>query len=237
MFLGAPVHLLAFDLDGTLIDSRVDLATAVNAMLRGMDRGSLAPSTIGGFIGDGAAMLVDRSLAATGETSAALLEQAMPLFLRSYQRHLLDHTYVYDGVLEALGILRQSFPDLPMAVLTNKPVGPSRHICDALGLSAFFCANYGGNSFATKKPDPAGLIALLKEASVLLNRTVVPAATVLVRDSEVDVKTARAAGARMLGCTYGFATEAMLAEKPDVLVDSAAQWPYVLGVERTAVRC
>ena len=94
-------------------------------------------------------MLVQRALEATGSFDEALLSQAMPMFLLFYRAHMLDNTYVYPGVLETLGQLRAMVPSLPMAVLTNKPVWPSRDICAALGLASFFFQNYGGNSFAT----------------------------------------------------------------------------------------
>ncbi len=230
-FLDRPVELLVFDLDGTLIDSREDLATAVNATLLRFGRVSLPLDRIAGFIGDGASMLVDRALAATGGTSPALLQEAMPAFLRFYRRHLLDHTYVYDGVLAALHRISAAAPSLPMAILTNKPVMPSKRICEALGLSTFFFANYGGDSFATKKPDPLGLQWVMQEAAVLSGRAVLPEATVLIGDSDVDVRTARAAGARSLGCTYGLATKAMLAAAPDAVVASAAEWPAIFGLQ------
>ncbi len=231
VFRGNPLHLLVFDLDGTLIDSRIDLATAVNLTLARHEREALPLQLIGSFIGDGASMLVDRALQATGGSSPALLEEAMPAFSEFYRQHLVDHTFVYDGVLDALARIRQRAPTLQMAILTNKPVNPSRRICDALGLSSYFFANYGGNSFATKKPDPEGLRALMREAGARCGFPVEPQETVLVGDSDVDVRTARAAGAHSVGCTYGLATEAMLTAKPDVVVASAAEWAGVLGLD------
>ncbi len=118
------------------------------------------------FIGDGAAMLMRRALTAAEDlpnarASAAstekLFDHAFPFFLSYYREHKLDNTYAYPGVLESLSRIRERRPNLPLAVLTNKPVNPSREICSALGLERFFFANYGGNSFATKKPDPEGL--------------------------------------------------------------------------------
>ena len=230
VFCGQPVSLLVFDLDGTLIDSRDDLATAVNAMLSRFGRQPLDVAVIGGFIGDGASMLVNRALEATGGTSAALPADAMAAFLQFYRRHMLDHTYVYAGVLDALGEIRRLVPEMPMAVLTNKPVGPSGRICEALGLRRFFFANYGGDSFATKKPSAEGLLTVVKEASALLGAEVLPGQTVMVGDSDVDVFTARAAGALSLGCRYGLAVDAMLAAGPDATVGHASEWLSVLGL-------
>ena len=99
------------------------------------------------------------------------------------------------------------FPGIAMAVLTNKPVRPSRDICAHFGLDRYFFQNYGGNSFHTKKPDPTGLLALMAEASALEPAAppIVPAETVMIGDSDVDVLTARNCGARAIGCAFGLA--------------------------------
>jgi phosphoglycolate phosphatase len=119
-----------------------------------------------------------------------------------------------------------------MAVLTNKPVRPSRDICAALGLERFFYQNYGGNSFHTKKPDPAGLRALIAEASALKagERPIVAAETVMVGDSDVDVLTARNCGARSVGCLFGLAPERLLAAAPDAIAHRPADWPEALRI-------
>ena len=111
-----------------------------------------------------------------------------------------------------------------MAVLTNKPVRPARDICAALGLAPYFLNIYGGNSFATKKPDPEGLQALMREAGAQ------PDETVVIGDSQVDVETARNGGAWCIGCTFGLAPESLSANPPDVIVDSPADWPAALSV-------
>ena len=170
--------------------------------------------------------------ATPGDAQQGLIfQQAFGHFLTYYRAHKLDHTRMYPGVLEALQEIRRANPSLPMAILTNKPVAPSRVICAELGLAPFFFANYGGNSFATKKPDPEGLRALIAEANALqpAARAITPAETVMIGDSDVDVRTARACGARSLGCTYGLAPEALAASVPDAVVDSAASWPAALG--------
>jgi len=116
-----------------------------------------------------------------------------------------------------------------MAVLTNKPVRPSRGICDHFGLSKYFFQNYGGDSFHTKKPDPQGLRALMAEASTLAG-PIAATETVMVGDSDVDVLTARAAGAWALGCSFGLAPHRLEAARPDWLVDHAEEWIGVLGI-------
>jgi phosphoglycolate phosphatase len=224
--------LLVFDLDGTLINSEQDLANSVNATLAFLGRPKLTDTHIASFVGDGAGMLVQRALEATAKPAEAI-EQLMPdalsFFLAYYREHKLDFTYVYPGVLSALRHIRQAAPQLPMAILTNKPYRPSHAICDALGLSPYFFQNYGGDSFPQKKPDPTAIFALMEEAAVLLNREVSPSRVILVGDSHVDVATARAAGVQCLGCTYGLATEKLLAAKPDALVNEPSQWLTALG--------
>jgi len=224
---GTRPRLLVFDLDGTLVDSRRDLATAVNKTLAHFARTSLPDDQIATYIGDGASTLVLRALQATGGCEGSLLHEAIPVFLERYRRHILDHTYVYSG---ALAGIRRLAPALPMAVLTNKPVGPSQQICDALGLGPYFFANYGGNSFPTKKPHPEGLLRLMHEAGIHTGTHIGPSETVMIGDSDVDVHTARAAGTRCLGCSYGLAPERLRDALPDALVDAASQWIDALGL-------
>jgi len=226
-------RLVVFDLDGTLIDSQIDLSNSINAMLAHLGKPALPHAVIAGYIGDGASMLVRRAL---GDPEGDVHDdeyvgQALAFFLDYYRVHKLDFTYVYDGVIEALDEIRAAYPGLPMAVLTNKPVRPSRDICEHFGLDRFFFQNYGGNSFHTKKPDPAGLLALIAEASALGPGAspIVPGEAVMVGDSDVDVLTARNCGARTIGCTFGLAPHRLAAASPDVLASSPAEWPKALG--------
>jgi phosphoglycolate phosphatase len=227
------LKLLVFDLDGTLIDSAQDLCNSVNATLAHFARPPLPDETIAGFIGNGALMLVRRAFDSTkgAHVDEELLAEAYPFFLDYYREHKLDYTYAYEGVLEALAALRTvhdqpGAPPRAMAVLTNKPVRPSQAICEALGLSPYFLRIYGGNSFATKKPDPEGLLALMKEAGAL------PGETVMIGDSQVDVQTARNAGTWSIGCTFGLAPGSLEIIPPDVLVDSPADWTEALKSEK-----
>lgn len=227
------LRLLVFDLDGTLIDSAQDLCNSVNATLKEFDRQPLPDPAIASFVGNGAPMLVRRSLAlASNESPEALDEElfrkAYAFFLKYYREHELDFTYAYEGVLEALEALKE-LHDAPggkprtMAVLTNKPARPARGICEGLGLASYFLHIYGGDSFAMKKPDPLGLRALMEETGAG------PEETVMVGDSYVDVVTARNAGAWSLGCTFGFGPQDLVEMPPDILVDSAAEWTEVLS--------
>lgn len=236
-------RLLVFDLDGTLIDSSLDLCNSVNAAMAGVGKSPLPNEVIASYIGDGAAMLVRRALGDPGDLDAgnaiagdALFHHAFELFLEHYRVHKLDNTRCYDGVLDSLRAIRERHPRLPMAVLTNKPVKPSRQICEALGLAPFFFQNYGGNSFTTKKPDPEGLLTLIREADALLGgedaslAQLSPSEVVMIGDSDVDVLTARRVGARTIGCLFGLAPHSLHAVKPDAVVESASQWPSTLGL-------
>jgi len=214
-------RLVVFDLDGTLIDSRVDLANSVNATLGHLGRPALPDAVIATYIGDGVSMLVRRAL---GDPEGDIhdeeyVEEAVTYFLDYYREHKLDFTYVYAGVVEALDEIRWMMPDAPMAVLTNKPARPSRDICAHFGLDRYFFQNYGGNSFHTKKPDPTGLLALMAEAG-----GVRPEDTVMVGDSAVDVLTAKNCGARSVGCLFGLAPHTLDAAGPDATVMSPLEW-------------
>jgi phosphoglycolate phosphatase len=228
------LKLLVFDLDGTLIDSAQDLCNSVNAMLEHCGLAPLEDKQIAGYIGDGVLMLVKRALAAEKGLDAdeKLLHEAHEFFLSYYREHKLDFTYAYAGVIEALKAIG-SVPERrkrAMAVLTNKPVRPARAICEALGLARYFMSIYGGNSFTTKKPDPQGMLALMAEAGAK------PEETVLIGDSQVDVQTARNAGAWSIGCTFGLAPLALEAMQPDILVDSPKEWTEALSPEKIDVR-
>ena len=235
--VSVPPRLLVFDLDGTLIDSSLDLCNSVNAALTHVGKPSLPNPLIASYIGDGAAMLVRRALGDPNDLDALhptdcdeLFRRAFDFFLTYYRAHKLDNTRCYGGVLDALTQIRSRNPGLPMAVLTNKPVNPSREICSALGLEPFFFQNYGGNSFDTKKPDPTGLRTIMRETGVT------PEETVMIGDSQVDVETARNAGAWSIGCAFGFGPQTILDTEPDILVDRASDWTIALSPAKIGVQ-
>ncbi len=227
------IKLVIFDLDGTLIDSRLDLVHSVNAALRQIGRPELPDDGIASYVGDGAPILIQRALG--GEAvDEALVHKGLEFFLSYYRAHKLDHTTVYEGIAEALAAIQnsdgQSFePEQKrgqarkLAVLTNKPVIPSRAIVDALGLGQFFSQVYGGNSFASKKPDPEGARRLLAEYGVQAEQAA------MIGDSHVDVSTGRNAGMVTVGVTYGFAPHTLQSEPPDVLVDHPRELAEVFG--------
>ena len=204
----SPVRAIIFDLDGTLIDSKQDLIHSVNAMLRELGRTALDAATISSYIGHGAPRLVARALGEQGTEEE--LGHALKFFLDYYEAHKLDTTCAYPGVAETL----QQLAQVPMAVLTNKPVRMSVRILEGIGLSKYFRAIYGGNSFETKKPDPLGARTILRELAVE------PEEALMVGDSEVDVLTARNAGLRAAVVNYGFGVHDRVAHPADVYLDS-----------------
>jgi phosphoglycolate phosphatase len=185
--------LVVFDLDGTLVDSKRDLADAANALIVERGGAALPEDAIAAMVGEGAALLVRRAL------TAARLDPGSPgaleRFLGLYDERLLNHTVLYDGMRGALEALA---PRAPLAVLTNKPAAATGRILDGLGIRAVFRDVIGGDSPLGRKPDAAGLRELIARAGAT------PEATVMVGDSRIDLETARSAGARICLARYGF---------------------------------
>jgi phosphoglycolate phosphatase len=209
---------VSFDLDGTLVDSRADLAAAVNHVLGELGRPALPSERLQGFVGDGARQLVERALGTAAP--AALVEHALARFLDRYGQHLLDTTRPYPGVralLEALGMW-----SVALSVLTNKPEGMSRALLDGLGLARHFVAVVGGDSLPTRKPDPAGVEHLLPLGGTSREEML------LVGDSGIDVRTARAAGIAFCGVAWGLCPDGMWAEAPERVIDDPADLLHVV---------
>ncbi|MGD0361377.1 MAG: HAD-IA family hydrolase [Bryobacteraceae bacterium] len=203
------MDLLIFDLDGTLIDSKLDLAHAANAARGHMGMPPIDNERVYSYVGNGAPVLMRRVLGA--EASEAQVQEALEFFLEYYRDHMLDYTVLYPGVRESLDRLRDA--GVRMAVLTNKPVRISRAILDGLGVGGHFRQVYGGNSFEFKKPHPIGVEKLIAECGAA------PDTTMMVGDSSVDMETARNARVKSCGVTYGFQPETLRAVPPDLLVD------------------
>jgi phosphoglycolate phosphatase len=202
--------LIIFDLDGTLIDSRKDLVIAVNAMREHFRMPPLDPLLIHSYVGNGAAMLVKRSLGP--DAPEALAEGGLEYFLKYYEAHALEHTRCYEGVPELLEEL--SAEGHKLAILTNKPAEITTEIIAGLGLRNYFFRIYGGDSLFATKPDPEGIRLLMEEA----NETV--GGTLMVGDSAVDVRTARNAGVRCCGVNWGIQPESFELNPPDFLIQS-----------------
>jgi phosphoglycolate phosphatase len=196
-----PCRLFLFDLDGTLIDSKGDIATALNLALGRAGLRRLPPSRIAGFIGDGVRKLVERSLreALGCEPDEPLLHRVTDLYLEEYAEHLLDTTCLFQGVEEVL----ESLDWAELAVVTNKPERFSRQILDALGIGRRFRLVFGGDSTRLRKPDPAPLLEAMRRCGAD------PGESVMVGDSPVDVQAGKAAGA----VTCGIAANAVDRDK------------------------
>ncbi len=220
------MDLVIFDLDGTLIDSKLDLAHSVNATRAWLGLGPLDNELVYSYVGNGAPVLIRRALGP--EFSDADVERALEYFLNYYREHMLDHTDLYPGMRECLERLHGE--GVQLAVLTNKPVRFSSAILEGLGVRDVFFRVYGGNSFEQKKPHPAGVVKLLEESGAARDRTL------LVGDSAVDVRTARNAGVRSCGVTYGFQPETFREEPPDFLVDRPEELAELVIAERRGAR-
>jgi phosphoglycolate phosphatase len=208
------IRLLVFDLDGTLIDSRRDLADAANALI--VERGGtpLPVEAIASMVGEGAALLVRRALKAAGTDLE--IKRDLPRFLELYDERLLAHTRLYDGTRDMLEALR---PCATLAVLTNKPQRPTERILEGLRVAHFFTEIVGGDTAYGRKPDPAGLNGVMSAASAAQQDTM------MVGDSAIDLRTARAAGVRCCLARYGFGfgTAANELSGAELIVDSPAE--------------
>jgi phosphoglycolate phosphatase len=207
--------LVVFDLDGTLIDSRRDLADAANALIIEGGGQPLPVEAITAMVGEGAPLLVRRALKAAGLDLDIRI--ALPRFLEHYDERLLVHTRLYDGTREALEALA---PRATLAILTNKPQRPTERILDGLAIAPFFRWTIGGDTLHGRKPDPAGLHYLVTAAGADAG------STVMVGDSAIDLRTARAAGTRICLARYGFGFQTaaaelrgdeLIADRPDLL--------------------
>jgi phosphoglycolate phosphatase len=185
--------LIVFDLDGTLIDSRRDLADTTNALITERGGSPLPVETVARMVGEGVSVLVSRAL--TAARLNADDPRSVPRFLELYAERLLVHTQLYDGIAGVLDTLAQS---APLGVLTNKPLGATRQILEGLAIARHFRWVLGGDGPLPRKPDPAGLLSICADAGVG------PRDATLVGDSAIDVATARAAGTRMCVARYGF---------------------------------
>jgi phosphoglycolate phosphatase len=212
--------LLVFDLDGTLVDSGRDIADSGNALLASYGAAPLDEARVIGMVGEGAATLVARLMAARGITPEPA--EALDRFLAMYDERLLVHTCPYIGIPEALDDLRGW---ARLAVLTNKPVTATTRILEGLGLRPSFEWVIGGDGPIARKPDPAGLQWLMREAG--LDGT----PTVMIGDSVIDLRTSRNAGTHVCLTRYGFGFASCPADAfrgDELFVDVASELPRVL---------
>jgi len=196
-------RLIVFDLDGTLVDSRRDLASSMNALLAEYGAPQLPEHAIGRMVGDGAPTLVSRAFAATAVPQP---DDALERFLAIYNEHLLDHTRPYPGIPD---VLRELGARAAIAVLTNKPLASTRRVLAGLDLARHFTHDgvIGGDGPFARKPDPAGLQHLMEQAGAA------PPATTLVGDSAIDWRTGRNASVGVCLVRYGFGFEGVQVDR------------------------
>lgn len=210
------VTLIVFDLDGTLVDSRKDIADAANDLLAECGGDPLSDDAIGRMVGEGAATLVARAFSAAGVTQPP---DALPRYLRLYDRRLLLHTRPYAGTDAMLAALRSGYT---LAVLTNKPISATRHILAGLDLARYFDDSLvlGGDGPHARKPDPEGFLRVAAACGMSVDRAL------MVGDSVIDWRTARAAGASACVARYGFGFHGFPTaelEPRDLMIDTPAE--------------
>lgn len=220
------VKAIAFDLDGTLVDSAPDLQAALNRVLTWADRQSLEVDQVKGMVGDGVRKLVERALAATGGVpdveAVETLSHWVSRFVDEYQGHDAELTQPYPGVPETLAELRAA--GYALAICTNKPQTATMHILDAFGLSRHFDAVLGGDVLTgVRKPDPKHLLA------VLAGLGVEPAQAVMVGDHLNDLACARGAGAPAVLCAYGYSRVPVSELGADAVIERIDQLPDAIA--------
>ena len=211
-------RLIVFDLDGTVIDSRRDLADSANQLIGELGGTPLSEDAVGLMIGEGAALLVTRALDAAG---LGARPGALTRFLDIYDTRMLRHTVAYEGIRDALVAARAC---ARVAILTNKPARATGTILDALDLRAFIDEVVGGDGPYPRKPDPASLLALGRGAGAT------PRRTLLVGDSAIDLETAHRAGVRCCLATYGFGRVTIRADQL-----SGDEWTVERAADLSAV--
>lgn len=198
-------RLIIYDLDGTLVDTERDIATAVNAMLAGLGAAPRPQPEIRGFVGRGLRELVAATL---NTQDPGRIETAMERFAIHYQAHLLEHSRLYPGCLALL----EHFRGRIQVVLTNKPDPFARQVVEGFGLTSYFAEVIPGNSDYPKKPDPAAALALMRRHGAS------PARTLLIGDSPIDIETGRRAGIFTVVVGHGFSDpEELRQAAPDAL--------------------
>jgi len=210
------IRLVVFDLDGTLADTKRDLAMSVNAMRNYLGFSPLPLEAVTSYVGHGVTVLIKRALGDQAPDSE--VEKGLAFFLDYYAHHLLDNTIAYPGVRQAL----EGIGDRKMAILTNKPTRFSREIIAGLGLTPYFFDICGGDSFPLKKPHPMGIETLMSSVSIPAEKTLI------VGDSDTDILTGRNAGVWTCGVTYGYGPQALEQAGPDLLLDDLRELPPLL---------
>ncbi len=204
-------RLILYDLDGTLVDTKEDIAQAANHMLTQMGQAPLPGPVIWRFVGLGLRQLVEGCLQTDDSHH---IEQGMKLYRAHYTQHLLDHTQLFPRAIEVL----EHFKARKQAVITNKPNPYARDILTGLRVADYFSEIVGGNSEYPKKPDPGAALAIMHQEGVPHEQTL------LIGDSPIDVEMGRSAGIFTVGVSHGFSTqEELAAAAPDLIVKDFAE--------------
>ena len=202
------IKLLIYDLDGTLIDSRADIANSVNWALQELGFKALPKEQVSSFVGSGVRRLMEQVLEKAAPPGNDALERAITLYRKRYAEHLLDETKLYLSVPEVL----EHFKARKQAVITNKPEGFSKEILKGLGVDSYFFRLIGGDQEFPKKPDPAPVLEVISHARVR------PEETVFIGDSDIDIETGKNAKIQTIAVTYGFgALSEIKHAKPDFI--------------------
>lgn len=218
---------VVFDLDGTLVDTSPDLAASLNHVLETLGRPGVSEDSVREMVGLGAARLLERGLAATGEVSDPLIQAGLTPFLDYYAVHICDRSRPYVGIEAAMDALADA--GVTLAICTNKPVALSRDLVAALGWTGRFAANLGGDSLAVRKPDPLHVLATIEAAGGD------PLSTVYVGDSIVDVTAAKAAKVPVIAVSFGFPDRPARTLGADSVIDSYAELiPAIEGLGASA---
>jgi phosphoglycolate phosphatase len=213
-------RLVIYDLDGTLVDTRKDIALAVNHMMKVMNRKPLNQTTIEGFVGKGLRQLVKSCLGTEEEKE---IEQGTKIYRNYYAEHMLDHTTLYPGALEVLDYFKECL----QAVITNKPNPFSHEILKALGIAPYFREIVAGDSDYPKKPDPTAVLSIIQKGGVT------PDETLFVGDSVIDIETGRNAGVDTVVITHGFESEEELqSAQPQMIVSDFTEFLKLMREKR-----
>jgi phosphoglycolate phosphatase len=208
---------VAFDLDGTLLDTLPDIAAAAQRMLEQLGRPTVEESTVRSYIGNGIPRLTKRLLTCTmeGEPQPELFAQALSLFEQAYRDTLIERTRAFPGVEE--GLRRFQARGMPMACITNKAEAFTLPLLEATGLRAWFALVLSGDSLAKKKPDPLPLLHCARTFDTE------PAQLLVIGDSAADVQAARAAGCPVFCVSYGYSAQGVQDLDCDAIVNDLVE--------------
>lgn len=197
--------LIVYDLDGTLVDTREDITRSVQHMLREMGAPELPPAEIQRYVGRGLHHLVASALKSRDQKG---VERGAKIYRNFYARHMMDHSRLYEGALDLL----KFFEGRKQAVITNKPNPFTQDMLTRLGVAGYFVEILAGDSVYPKKPDPSGLLAILK------NEKIAAGDALFIGDSVIDIETARNAGVEIAVVLHGFSGQDELeSASPDLI--------------------